>query len=173
MADVVRAWNAEAAAAPEFAVETVRVVTGLLLPIWTRLPGKGRVYRLQTDAGERIIGRLIDAEYLPALASAFGFEEEAVPFTPAELLGMVRSGKASLRLSEELSVRLSRVMNAWRVEVTIPSREMLEPLKACGLLTEIIDWKTRLFLPLNDQAAGVLSAVLGRYPLLRLVGRIG
>ena len=36
------------------------MVTGLLLPIWKRLPNDStRVYRLQTDAGERIIGRKV------------------------------------------------------------------------------------------------------------------
>jgi len=35
------------------------VVAGLLLPIWKRLPNEStRIYRLQTDAGERIFGRI-------------------------------------------------------------------------------------------------------------------
>ena len=52
------AWNAEVAEVPEFTDSTIHVVSGLLLPIWKRLPNEStRVYRLQTDAGERIIGR--------------------------------------------------------------------------------------------------------------------
>ena len=51
------AWTAEIAEVPEFADSTIHVVTGLLLPIWKRLPNEStRVYRLQTDDGERIIG---------------------------------------------------------------------------------------------------------------------
>src|SRR3546814_3328981 len=45
---------------PEFTDSWIHIVTGLLLPIWKRLPDEGcRVYRLQTDDGERVIGRLV------------------------------------------------------------------------------------------------------------------
>jgi hypothetical protein len=38
----------------------LHVVAGCLLPIWKRLPNEStRVYRLQTDDGERIIGRKV------------------------------------------------------------------------------------------------------------------
>ena len=45
---------------PEFTDSEIHIVAGLLLPIWKRLPNEStRVYRLQTDAGERIIGRKV------------------------------------------------------------------------------------------------------------------
>ncbi|MGO4841822.1 hypothetical protein AB4144_57135, partial [Rhizobiaceae sp. 2RAB30] len=51
------AWNIELSEVPEFSDSTIHVVSGLLLPIWKRLPHEStRVYRLQTDRGERIIG---------------------------------------------------------------------------------------------------------------------
>jgi hypothetical protein len=54
------AWTAELAGAPQFVESRLHIVTGLLLPIWRRLPNESmRVYRLQTDDGERIIGRLV------------------------------------------------------------------------------------------------------------------
>ena len=50
---------------PEFTDSTIHVVSGLLLPIWKRLPNEStRVYRLQTDAGERIIGRKVSAAWV-------------------------------------------------------------------------------------------------------------
>ena len=56
----VAAWNAEVAEVPEFTDSTLHVVSGLLLPVWKRLPqDETRVYRLQTDDGERIIGRRV------------------------------------------------------------------------------------------------------------------
>ena len=54
------AWDAEVAGHPGIFDNHFHLVTGLLLPIWRRLPEKNaRVYRLQTDDGERIIGRML------------------------------------------------------------------------------------------------------------------
>jgi hypothetical protein len=49
-----RAWSKEVAEVTEFSDSTIHVVSGLLLPIWKRLPDEStRVYRLQTDDGEQ------------------------------------------------------------------------------------------------------------------------
>ena len=59
------AWEAEIAEVPAFTDSDLHIVTGLLLPIWKRLPDESmRVYRLQTDAGERIIGRLVSPAWV-------------------------------------------------------------------------------------------------------------
>src|SRR6516162_8834143 len=56
------AWLAELADIPEFSESTIHIVAGLLLPIWKRLPNDStRVYRLQIDTGERVIGRKVSA----------------------------------------------------------------------------------------------------------------
>ena len=60
-----RAWEAELAQVPEFTDSEIHIVAGLLLPIWKRLPNESsRVYRLQTDAGERIIGRRVSPAWV-------------------------------------------------------------------------------------------------------------
>ncbi len=53
-------WEHECAEVPAFEEATLHIVAGLLLPVWKRLPNEStRVYRLQTDDGERIIGRRV------------------------------------------------------------------------------------------------------------------
>ena len=65
------AWVAELAEVPEFTESTIHVVAGLLLPIWKRLPNEStRVYRLQTDAGERVIGRKVSAAWVANVLSS-------------------------------------------------------------------------------------------------------
>ena len=58
-------WEAECARVPEFSESAFHIITGLLLPIWDRLPAENmRVYRFETDDGERVIGRLVTPEAL-------------------------------------------------------------------------------------------------------------
>jgi len=60
-----RAWSAELADVPAFTDSEMHIVAGLLLPIWKRLPNEStRVYRLQTDTGERIIGRKVSPAWV-------------------------------------------------------------------------------------------------------------
>ena len=67
----VAAWNAEVAEVPEFTDSTLHVVSGLLLPVWKRLPqDETRVYRLQTDDGERIIGRRVSPAWAASTAAS-------------------------------------------------------------------------------------------------------
>lgn len=62
--------SAELASIPAFTTSTIYLVTGLLLPIWKRIPQKStRVYRLQTDAGERIIGRKVPLSWVTAMSA--------------------------------------------------------------------------------------------------------
>src|SRR5262249_18427293 len=63
--DFAAAWQEELAGLPPFPTSTFHIVTGLLLPIWTRLPQEScRVYRLQTDDGVRVIGRLVSPAWV-------------------------------------------------------------------------------------------------------------
>lgn len=58
------AWQHELADVPTFTDSTIHIVAGLLLPVWKRLPDEStRVYRLQTDDGERIIGRRVSSAW--------------------------------------------------------------------------------------------------------------
>src|SRR5690606_26387932 len=108
----VAAWNAELAEVPEFAESTIHIVAGLLLPIWKRLPDEStRVYRLQTDAGERIIGRRVS----PAWA-ANAITTGAPSLCPDQAFAAVMDGTAILDLAESLQLRRVRVMGGHRLE---------------------------------------------------------
>ena len=159
------AWTAELDGLPEFLESQFHVVTGLLLPIWRRLPEDGcRVYRLQTDQGERVIGRLVSPAWV---ADALGAETPAVSADDAwnEVLGR----GAMLQLADGLTVRRSLVMGVQRVELAGFTDGMVDRLKATGLVSEIISWRLRLFVPTSANGSTILGGVLDRHPLARVV----
>ena len=59
-------------------------------------------------------------------------------------------------------------MGAYRVELTGYSDGAVPQLKALGLVSEIIAWRLRLFIPTaEDRGPTILKALLDRHPLLR------
>ncbi|MDY8110907.1 strawberry notch family protein [Fulvimarina sp. 2208YS6-2-32] len=158
------AWEAETIAIPEFSTSTLTIISGLLLPIWDRLPDENcRVYRLQTDTGERVIGRMVTTDQLGTVFDNLGLSDSAkVALTPEEIEKAVMQRGTSIPLLGEMALRRSRVMNVNRMEVTGFDPAHLPLLKSLGCMTEIIQWKTRVFVPVGDRAP--LERVLERFP---------
>ncbi|TPI26586.1 methylase [Mesorhizobium sp. B3-2-1] len=158
------AWNAEVANVPAFSDSTIHVVAGLLLPIWKRLPNESsRVYRLQTDEGERIIGRMVSAAWA-AGALALGVST----LTADDAFDALVDGRTTLDLAEGLHLRRVRVMGANRIELSGFTDAMRERLSAYGLFHEIISWKLRMFVPTDAAGPAILAKVLERYPMQRV-----
>lgn len=158
------AWEAEVAEVPEFADSTLHMVTGLLLPIWKRLPNDStRVYRLQSDAGERIIGRKVS----PAWA-ANATKTGTASVTPDDAFAALMEGRTILDLAEGLQLRRVRVMGANRIELSGFTDMMRQRLSAYGLFHEIISWKLRMFVPVDGTGPAVLGKVLDRWPVERI-----
>jgi hypothetical protein len=162
-----RAWSAELADVPAFTESEIHTVAGLLLPIWKRLPNESaRVYRLQTDDGERIVGRKVSPAWVASAA-----ETGKPSLTPDAALTALLDGKTILDLAEGLQLRRVRVMGANRIELTGFTGAMRERLSAYGLFHEIISWKLRMFVPTDAAGIDVLSKVLERYPVVRVSER--
>ncbi|MBN8847138.1 MAG: strawberry notch family protein [Sphingomonas sp.] len=162
------AWAAELADLPAFATSTLHIVSGLLLPIWKRLPDEStRVYRLQTDEGERIIGRRVS----PAWAATVANDNKPVQLTGDEARAMLLSGDTVLLLADGQVLKRVRAMGDWRIELTGFNDLGVERLKAMGLISEIVSWKLRLYVPTGAVGADVLERLLERYPIERVSAR--
>lgn len=159
------AWKAELAEVPEFTDSILHMVTGLLLPIWKRLPqDSSRVYRLQTDEGERIIGRRVS----PAWAANASDSGITSSLTPDAAYAALIEGRTILDLAEGLQLRRVRVMGANRIELTGFTDAMRDRLRAYGLFSEIISWKLRFFVPVDAAGPAIIGKLLDRFPALRI-----
>ncbi len=165
-------WQAEVAAVPELTTSTFHIVTGLLLPIWRRLPDHDcQVYRIQTDAGERNNARHIAPTLVATMLRNLGVDH--VPtLAPDETWTGLVDGRIGLQLAEGLVLRRSRVMNDYRVELIGFSDAMIPRLKALGLISEIISWKLRLFIRMGGQGCAILASLLDRHTLVGVTDRM-
>ena len=163
------AWTAELAEVPEFSDSTLHIVAGLLLPIWKQLPqDETRVYRLQTDDGQRIIGRRVSPAWVATKLAA-----DAPKLSAAQVHALVLEGKTVVCLSEGMELHRSRVMGANRIELSGFSEAAKDRLKADGFFSEIIGWKLRLFCPTDASGIEILDRLLARCPVARLHDRGG
>jgi hypothetical protein len=161
------AWQRELGQIPEFTASRIHIVAGLLLPIWKRLPDEcTRVYRLQTDDGERIIGRRVSPAWA-ANALAIG----APTLTAADAFAALVAGSTVLDLTEGLQLHRARVMGVHRIELSGFSDTMRDRLRSYGLFHEIISWKLRMFVPTDATGVVVLAKVIERYPVTRISER--
>jgi predicted RNA methylase len=162
-------WQAEVAQVDAFTQSELHIVTGLLLPIWKKLPQEStRVYRLQTDDGTRIVGRRVS----PAWAASATTATDVPTLSPPQALALLREGHTVLDLADGLQLRRSRLMQVNRIELTGFGSTAVDRLKAMGLFSEIISWKLRLFVP-DDVVTGsaVIERLFERHPLARIADR--
>ena len=163
------AWTAELAEVPQFSEATLHIVAGLLLPIWKQLPqDETRVYRLQTDDGQRIIGRRVSPAWVATTLAA-----DAPKLTAAEIHSLVLEGKTVVRLAEGMELHRSRVMGVNRIELSGFTEAQKDRLKADGFFSEIIAWKLRLFCPTDSFGIAVLERLLARFAVSGLHARNG
>src|SRR3546814_5250148 len=114
------AWRIEEEEASKSPVtERVHLATGLLLPVWKRLPGDHvRVTRLVAEDGQSIIGREVLDIDLSAIAETFGLSVVAGPSAeqigeigraPSELQSLMRTSYAVFCLKKK--IRQSKTIN--------------------------------------------------------------
>ncbi|WP_430389843.1 strawberry notch-like NTP hydrolase domain-containing protein [Blastomonas fulva] len=163
------AWTAELAEVPEFSESTLHIVAGLLLPIWKQLPqDETRVYRLQTDDGQRIIGRRVSPAWVATTLAS-----DAPKLTATQIHALILEGKTVVRLTEGMELHRSRVMGVNRIELSGFTEAAKDRLKADGFFSEIIAWKLRLFCPAESSGIAVLDRLLARCPVIGIHARGG
>lgn len=155
-------WEEEYAAdESQLVTETVYLATGLLLPIWGALPKEDlTVNRIVDKSGASWLGRHVHDLYVDATLEKLGVAREAQT-DPAKIAAAILGGgiwKAPHPLN--FAIRTSWVNGSRRIEIVDVEAARIPELKAKGCFTEIISYKTRVFVPM-DGAEAILAAIIG------------
>lgn len=161
-------WNSEYEAAPKEVKERNHLVTGALLPIYNRLPeGNARIVRLQTDKGERMIGRLIPARDLEGTKQRLGAETSAIKMTPKEILDHVFHEGYSIELANTWSIVRRRTEGEDRIEIKGPEYREAQLLLSYGVEQERVHWETRYFIPNSEKGVEAIEKILDNNPIIK------
>ena len=154
-------WNHEIGELPSHRESRFWLATGLLLPVWDRLPAENmRVRRLTSDDGVALIGRVLDAEQVRAVRQSFGLGGGPTMTAPEAFAAVMERGNA-LDLANGWRLARRRLMGANRIEIEGPADTDLPALRRMGCTVEIVSFRARIFAP----NAGAMERLLDRWPL--------
>ncbi len=157
-------WDAEVEQTDPWRTRRLTLATGLLLPIWGRLPAKGcSVRRVRAPDGRRWLGRVLDEVQAASLKTALGLTSVGDAWSDgARTAASLLDRNVQLALAGGLWLKRARVMDRWRLEV-VGGRIDRDALVALGCFVEIIAYTPRLFVPVDRP--DVVEAVLRRHPV--------
>ncbi|NEX91165.1 bifunctional class I SAM-dependent methyltransferase/DEAD/DEAH box helicase [Caulobacter sp. 17J65-9] len=159
-------WDAEVATTDKYHTRQITLITGLLLPLWTKLPrSQTYVRRITSPDGRRWLGRVLDDRAADQLRIALGLTTAAKAASDApKTMARVLDGDVSLQLAGDKWVRRVRVMDRYRLELVNVSYHERPGLHVMGCFTEIIAHTPRMFMP-TDQPV-VFTKVLEHWPVV-------
>ena len=136
----------EAERTPE--TEVIRVATGLLLPIWSALPSEHLTVNRIVDAdGNSWLGRFVFDGDVVKLLSRLGLGQADDLPADAIAAAVLAGQPVDLVRPFPVTARRARVNGAHRIELVGCPAPQLPWLKSIGCFTEIIQYRTRVFVP--------------------------
>ncbi len=168
-----RLWREQVAAAPATETRKEAMLVGAILPIWDRVTGSETIYRLQTDAGEQLLGRLLEGRAAQETLRNLGIGDAGVSKRSSrELFAAVQSGQKAV-LSNGWEIVRSRVNHEQRIEIRRGasfSAAEIGILKEQGAFVERINWAQRVFLPVGEDGLAAFERITAAKPVVELFG---
>jgi GGDEF domain-containing protein len=158
-------WTQQANALPEFRYRDQHLLVGTLLPIWDRVKGNPKVYRTQTDTGERLLGRSLDPKDVGPTLKALGATAQG-PMDPATAVAKLVAGDVEVRLVNGWYLTRKRVADEWRIVVgSVDAYKYKDELESAGAFMERHDYQTRVFIPTDEKGAATYAAITKLHPV--------
>ena len=154
----IKGWDDEVQSLPTLERSKLYLLTGLILPIWQKVPGENaRIYRAMLDNGDALLGRALSEDEAAIIRGEFlSFDHR----TAEGVITAVRSGRQQVDIGAGLKLVQRRIAGNQRLEIEGADRDTVQWLKSLGCFTEIHQYQLRVFLPNDDRAEGVVASVI-------------
>ena len=158
------AWAAEVAKhSDDCQTDELTMMTGLILPVWKHLDQKNLTVKRAEIAGHHtLLGPVLQPATVAKLRQGLGLK--LGPIAPDAAWSLVMGKGATIDCAHGVALKASRSFGQPRFEVANFPAADLAMLKALGCASDIVSFKTRLYVADNDRSDAVLRALLERYP---------
>lgn len=161
-------WSEELKTVPKYKTNPVHLMAGNLLSIWNKMPAENvRVYRMLTDDGDILLGRVIPDESIDSTLRQLGASRTKTTIPTTDIVKAVGQGDTVL-LENGWRILQRKVSGENRIEISGPSYYDMATLTKAGVFTERISYNTRYFIPTGAKAADVMDKVLKISPVDRI-----
>ena len=160
-------WNKRLEEMPEYRQENVHLISGAVLPVWDKLPETNiKVYRILTDNGDVLIGRVISENAIDSILRRLGANRTKDKVDVSSVINSIKNGDV-VYLENGWSLKQRKVANEQRIELTGPRFENYEFIKKLGVFSERISFQTRFFIPTKTNTENIIKELLQYSPYSR------
>ena len=164
-------WDAEYARTPPTEPKRFHILSGAIFPIYDKVMGSSgiqsvKIARAILADGQALVGLNLSAEDVPNVKQRLGIGTPLGEASPDEILGLLAGGSL-IELDNGWRLTTARIAGDEVVELVlngVPANR--EELLGYGLTEEIIQYKRRWFITLDD-AGAPLCRVLARHRAVR------
>ena len=161
-------WNEELTKLPEYRKENLHLISGVVLPIWDKLPTENvRIYRVLTSDGEMLIGRVVAENMIDETLRRLGSSRTKEKIATKDLIEGIKNGD-TVYLENGWKIVQRKVTGENRIELVGTSYEYSDLLKEKGVFTERIQYTTRYFVPTNTNTEKIIDEILKISPVLNV-----
>lgn len=160
-------WKNYIFKAPEYKYDYVHLITGILLPIWERLPKEQmRVMRIKTNEGVSYIGRIIPEDNLEATLKNLGAEIEGKKYGYKMAMELILERNTTVELANGWFIKKRVVSGEDRIEIIGDLYRYSDELLRNGAFKERINYETRFFIPTDQKGLNVLKSITQSRPIV-------
>lgn len=163
-----KVWNEELSKLPEFRKENLHLISGVVLPVWDKLPTENvRIYRVLTSDGEMLIGRVVSEDMIDETLRRLGSSRKREKIATKDLITSIKNGE-KVYLENDWMLTSRKVSGEDRIELMGPSYEHHDMLMERGVFAERIQYRTRYFIPANTNTEKIIDDIIKLSPVMRV-----